>query len=268
MQFYSTLDKMPSWLNPAQEAQYLFKADQDFVKLNPLIGRQITIEFQNQKYCSNCGQQVPDLFRMGFCRSCFFTAPQAGESIIRPELSQAHKGLADRDLAYEKAYQLQPHVVYLANSGALKVGVTRARQKRQRWIDQGASAAVVLAETENRYEAGLIEVALKAHLGDKTPWQRMLKNELPDLDLLAEKARVASLLPEDLQAFVSQDEQVYETHYPVRHYPQKIKNLKLDKESEISGILEGVKGQYLLLSEDRVFNIRASAGYRVKFAFA
>ncbi len=40
---------------------------------------------------------------MGFCRNCFYTSPLAGESIIRPELSRAHEGVEDRDLAYEKA---------------------------------------------------------------------------------------------------------------------------------------------------------------------
>ena len=47
---------------------------------------------------------------------------------MRPELSQAHLDIEDRDLTYEKKVQLQPHIVYLAVSSGLKVGVTRKTQ--------------------------------------------------------------------------------------------------------------------------------------------
>lgn len=205
---------------------------------------------------------------MGFCRNCFFTAPQAGESIIRPELSRAHEDEEDRDLDFEKSYQLQPHAVYLANSGALKVGVTRAEQKLNRWTDQGASQAVVLALTENRYQAGQIEVALKEQMGDKTPWQRMLKNEIPTLDLLAERQKAAALLPAELRRFVVESEQVYHINYPVEKYPSKVKTLKLDRDASVEAVLQGIKGQYLILEGGTVFNVRGSSGYRVKIAFA
>lgn len=268
MEFTSTLEKMPAWLEAENKATYLLKADQDFIQVQRLLGRQITIEFENEKYCSNCGNRFEQLFRMGFCQNCFFTAPEAGESIIRPELSRAHLDIEDRDLAFEKSYQLQPHIVYLANSGALKVGVTREAQRPVRWIDQGASAAIVLAETENRYQAGQIEVAMKAYLGDKTPWQKMLKNEVPEIDLVAEKHQLKSKLEGELAAFYSEDDRVQNIEYPVLEYPTKVKSLNLDKTNSFSGVLKGVRGQYLIFEGGIVFNVRANTGYRIKLSFA
>ena len=211
MEFVSNLSKMSSYVE--EPVQYLLLTDHDFLKMNELIGREIKIEFQKEKYCISCGNQFQDLYRMGFCKNCFYTSPEAGESIIRPELSKAHEGVEDRDLAFEKEYQLQPHVVYLANSGGLKVGVTRDRQKTTRWTDQGASQAIVLALTTNRYEAGLIEVALKEVVADKTVWQKMLRNEDPEVDLIAERKRLAGHLNEELARFVSDDTTLYNLKY-------------------------------------------------------
>lgn len=111
----------------------------------------------------------------GFCKSCFFEVPQAADWVMRPELSKAHLGIEERDLSYEKEMQLQPHIVYLANSSEVKVGVTRKSQIPTRWIDQGAHEAILLVEVPNRYLAGITEVALKNHISDKTNWRKIAK---------------------------------------------------------------------------------------------
>ncbi len=265
MQFTTTLHKMPAFM--AEEVKYLLPADQDFIRMNDLLGRELALHFLNQRFCESCGGQFKSLYRMGFCRECFFNSPLAGESIIRPELSRAHEGVEDRDLNYEKSYQLQPHVVYLAISGGLKVGVTRKNNRLTRWIDQGASQAMVFAETSNRYEAGMIEVALKEHLADKTNWQRMLKNEDPELDLLAEKQNVAGKLAEKWRAFVTEDENITKLQFPVREYPLKVKGINLEKISEVKAVLKGIRGQYLLFEGGGALNVRAHSGYRVQISF-
>ncbi len=266
MEYALTLAKMATYYR--NSAHYLLQADQDFIKVDTLLGRELSLHFTGDTFCKACGQRFAKLYRMGFCQNCFFTRPEAGESIIRPELSTAHLDREDRDLAFEKAYQLQPHVVYLANSGGLKVGVTRSRQKMHRWLDQGASEAIVLAETENRYLAGQMEVALKAHVGDKTPWQKMLKNEIPDLDLRQEKRRLSEMVPEDLKKYLVEEEEVFHFEYPVNRYPQKVKSSNLLKQPDWKGILEGIKGQYLILSDGQVLNVRSHAGFRVVFGFS
>lgn len=255
---------MPAFTNG--QVHYMLKTDNDFIKINDFIGKEIGIEFIGEKYCASCGNKFENLYRMGFCKNCFFTSPEAGESIIRPELSRAHLGEEDRDLAFEKGYQLQPHVVYLANSGGLKVGVTRDQQIPTRWIDQGASQAIVLAKTSNRYEAGMIEVDMKNHVADKTVWQKMLKNEDADVDLVEEKKRLAGLMSEEWRQFISDDDQLYNLEFPVLHYPAKVKAINLDKNNEVKAVLQGVRGQYLIFEGGAVLNIRGNTGYRVKIS--
>lgn len=265
MEFTVTLSKMSSYLS--DPVSYLLSTDEDFVKMNMLLGRQVKLEFLNEKYCASCGNKFENLYRMGFCYNCFYSKPEAGESIIRPELSQAHLGIEDRDLEFEKGYQLQPHVVYIANSGGIKVGVTRKNQKTTRWVDQGASQAIVLAETTNRYEAGIIEVDLKQHISDKTAWQRMLKDETPEVNLVDKKKELGKILKADLQKFISEDDTVYDIEYPVNHYPTKVKSINLDKQNEINATLQGIRGQYLIFEGGASLNVRGYTGYRLKISF-
>jgi hypothetical protein len=265
MELISTLDKMSSY--SSHPIEYQLHTENDFIKMNELIGKKIKIKFLNKRFCGSCKLEYPSLYRMGFCKNCFFTKPEAGESIIRPELSKAHENVADRDLAFEKSYQLQPHVVYLANSGGLKVGVTRANNTTTRWTDQGALEAILLAETSNRYEAGVIEVFLKDHVSDKTIWQKMLKNEYEPIDLVKEKYRLADVLSPELKVFVSKNDDVHKLDYPVSEYPVKVKSINLEKVPEFEGEFKGMRGQYLIFEGGVVLNIRSHSGYRVQISF-
>lgn len=262
MRFSGPLSKMRT--SNIDSLRYYLELDDDTITMNDLIGRTISIHWQGHMICS-CGKQVTEFFRMNFCRNCFFEKPEAGEAIIRPELSKAHLGIADRDLEWEKAYQLQPHIVYLANSAGLKVGVTRANQKLTRWADQGAIEAIVLAETPNRYQAGIIEVALKEYLSDKTPWQRMVKGEDPIVDLVDSKSKIRPYLPDEVTSLYSLDNTTYRLHYPVNQYSTKVKSVNLQKEGDIEGVLNGIRGQYLLFEDGRVMNIRSHEGFVVDF---
>ena len=49
-------------------------------------------------------------------------------------------------------------------------------------------------------------------------------------------------------------------------FPKKIKSVKLDKSPIIKSKLNGIKGQYLLLEDDQVFNVRAHEGYISEFS--
>jgi len=183
---------------------------------------------------------------------------------MKPELSKAHLGIEDRDLEFEKQVQLQPHIVYLALSSNVKVGVTRKTQVPTRWIDQGASKAIEIVEVPNRYLAGVCEVALKQHVSDKTSWQKMLKNDVLDVDLLGEREKLKIYIPEEVQPyFLANNDKVTEINYPVKQYLTKIKSLNLDKTPAYSGKLIGVKGQYLIFEDTTVFNVRNNEGYKV-----
>jgi hypothetical protein len=160
---------------------------------------------------------------------------------------------------------LQEHYVYLAISSGVKVGVTRSGQIPTRWIDQGAWQAIKLAKTPNRYTAGLIEVALKEHISDRTNWQRMLKNQLIEgVDLTATKKEMIAHLSSELQNYISEENDITEINYPVNEYPEKVKSLSFDKLEEITGRLWGVKGQYLIFDDGTVLNMRKHTGYMVE----
>lgn len=262
MRFNGPIAKMKTSLS--DQVVYYLEIGDDFLRVNDLIGETIRIEYLDRITCA-CGKEVDSVFRMNFCRECFFTRPEAGESILRPELSKAHLGIEDRDLEWEKKNQLQPHLVYLANSAGLKVGVTRAQQRPTRWIDQGATQAIVLAETSNRYEAGMIEVALKEHMSDKTPWQKMVKGEDVEIDLKAEKDRSIQWVPEEFAHFVSTDDTITQITYPVSEYPIKAKSVNLSKQRGVEDVLIGIRGQYLLFKSGAVFNVRSHEGYHISF---
>ena len=144
--FEGTLNKMIT--EKSDPINYFLKMDTGFIHMNQLIGKKINISYTGSR-CLNCHKDII-LFRQGFCKTCFFKIPSAGDWIMRPELSKAHLGVEDRDLEYEKKIQLQPHIIYLALSSHLKVGITRKSQLPTRWIDQGAHEAITLLEVPNR----------------------------------------------------------------------------------------------------------------------
>ncbi|HLU85941.1 MAG TPA: DUF2797 domain-containing protein [Vicingaceae bacterium] len=246
-----------------EEVQYHLPIGEDSVYLNDLIGQTIKLTYENAIYCIKCGRKTVKSFNQGFCYPCFRDAPEAADWIIHPEKSQAHLGIEDRDLEYEKSVQLQPHVVYLSLTSGLKVGITRHTQVPTRWIDQGASQAIKLAETPNRYLAGMIEVSLKKHLEDKTNWQQMLKNVHPNLDLIAEKEKVKQLVDAAYHEYILPENEIINIHFPVLHYPVKVKSIGFEKVPEYEGKLVGIKGQYLLFENGIVLNIRKYAGFVV-----
>ena len=261
--FEGTLTKMQTEMG--HPIQYYLIFDTNFLNVNQLINR--TIQIQHKGYqCLHC-KKAKKIFRQGFCYDCFSTIPAAADWIMKPELSKAHLDIEDRDLEDEKRVQLQPHVVYLALSSEVKVGVTRKTQVPTRWIDQGAVEALPILETPNRYLAGVAEVALKNHFVDKTNWQKMLKNEVSHADLLAEKQKLQAWLPTEVMPYFLPENQEYKLEYPVLRYPLKVTSLNLEKTPDFTGKVIGIKGQYLLFEDGTVFNVRTFEGYVVSIRF-
>lgn len=257
MKYTGVLTKMATEFgNPIQ---YYLIFDDGFLNLNQVLGKTIFIKLEGHQ-CLNC-KKDKKIYRQGFCYDCFYSSPEVGDWIMRPELSTAHLGIADRNLEYESKVQLQPHIVYLALSSEVKVGVTRKTQIPTRWIDQGAEKAIAIVEVPNRYLAGITEVALKNYFSDKTNWRKMLTNDIVSIDLVFEKNRVRDLLPEEVRDyFYANKDDLYEMMYPVLQYPGKINSLNLEKTPEHKGKLVGIKGQYLIFEDGTVFNVRSSEG--------
>ncbi len=245
-----------------EPVEYRLPIGDDLLNMNELIDTDITLEFDGSIVCIKCDKPTNKSFGQGFCYPCFRSAPEASECVLRPELCRAHEGEA-RDMEWAKRNCPQEHVVYLAKSSVIKVGITRGTQVPTRWIDQGASEALVFARTPNRYTAGLVEVAMKSYMTDRTNWRRMLKNEINPDDLVERKLEVSGKLDPSLREFVTEDDTTVVIDYPVITFPEKVKSVGFDKLPRIEGKLLGIKGQYLLLDDDRVLNIRKHQGYLI-----
>lgn len=266
MQKEGNVHKMRSAVEKG-EVSYFLPLGKEEVSMNDLIGKEIKLNYTGQINCIKCGRATKKSFAQGFCYPCFTTAPETEACVLKPELCQAHEGIA-RDMEYAEKHCLSDQFVYLSLTSGLKVGVTRHTQIPTRWIDQGAVRAIKLARTPNRYLAGKIEVELKAHLADKTNWRHMLTNQINwDIDLLEEKKRIAALLSAGLAQYLDGDDEIFEAKYPVSEYPQKVKSLNLDKTPEISGTLTGLKGQYIFLNGNEVMNIRKYGGYYLQMDY-
>ncbi|MFD0993403.1 DUF2797 domain-containing protein [Tenacibaculum geojense] len=256
MQYTGVLKKMDTEIT--EKVQYYLDMKSDFINVNQLLNKQLTLDFVTYE-CLNCHLEK-EIYRQGFCKSCFFEIPTAGDWIMKPELSKAHLDIEDRDLTYEKKVQLQPHIVYLANSSDVKVGVTRKTQVPTRWIDQGAHEAIEIVEVPNRYLAGITEVALKEHVADKTNWRTMLKNDIKDENLVEWRERLQAFIPEEAKEYYIANNSETNINFPVEKYPAKPKSLNIVKEQTYTGKLVGIKGQYLIFEDERVFNVRSNEG--------
>ncbi|MBX2902221.1 MAG: DUF2797 domain-containing protein [Chitinophagales bacterium] len=262
MRALGVLDKMPTrFVHPVQ---YHLPLGADDVAVNELVGKEILLKWTGNIYCTICGRKTKKSFGEGMCYPCFANAPENAECIVRPELCRAHLH-EGRDPEWEERHHNQPHYVYLALTSEVKVGVTRGTQVPTRWIDQGAAAAIILAETPYRQKAGEIEVYLKQYFSDKTHWSKMLMNVgAGDKNLLEEKQKAAALLPEELRQFVSADNEILALEYPVKTYPTKVKSVGFDKVNELKLVLDGIRGQYFLFEGGTVMNIRKHSGYEVE----
>ncbi|WP_296932264.1 DUF2797 domain-containing protein [uncultured Marinobacter sp.] len=264
------LRKMPA--EAGDPVAYSIAVGDTRIPLNDLIGRPLRLDFDGVIRCIHCDRKTNKSFNQGFCYPCFRKLAACDSCIMSPEKCHYHLGTC-REPEWGETHCMVEHVVYLANSSGLKVGITRASQVPTRWIDQGAVDAIPMVRVATRYIAGLVEVACKTHVADRTNWRAMLKGDVPELDLIEERQRMLGLIAEDLEALRQThgqdsirevDEQGLGLSYPVQVWPEKIKTHNLDKTPEVEGVLEGIKGQYLIL-DTGVINIRKFTGYEVRF---
>jgi len=273
MEYTGNLRKMAVSLDENNVAQYKMRLydilePKHEVSINELVGKDISLRFEHEIHCVVSGKKIKKAYGEGMDFNIWRKSPLAVESIIRPELSQIHLGIALRDKEWEERNHLQPHHVYLAQGGGIKVGVTRKTQVPSRWIDQGAVKALIIAETPYRQAAGLIEVALKDHIADKTNWRKMLKNEINRaIDLTQIREMLLPKVPSELSQYLINDKEVVNIAYPVIMYPEKVNSLKFDKEPTINKRLVGIKGQYLIFEDGSVINIRSHTAYKVTLEF-
>jgi hypothetical protein len=231
--------------------------------LNSLIGKNLRLVYSGKIFCQNCGAKTKKSYSQGYCFPCTMKLAETDLCILKPETCHYHKGTC-REPQWGEENCFKPHVVYLANSSGLKVGITRKSQVPFRWMDQGATEALPILEVPNRFISGQIEMIFKKHINDKTDWRKMLKGEPESINLSETRDRLLKEVGEDLKTFEHTllNEAPILFKYPVQTYPEKVTSFNLDKVSEINGKLMGIKGQYLIF-DTGVLNVRSHAGYEI-----
>lgn len=183
--------------------------------------------------------------------------------MVKPELCHYHKGTC-REPEWGEKHCMKQHYIYLSYTSGMKVGITRQEPPIGRWIDQGATLGLAIAKCNERLDAGKIETALKEHIADKTNWRKLLQQSGYDVDLHSKFKELQQYFPSNVDFEFLERETVSLT-YPVDQFPEKIKSHNFDKIAEVTGILQGIKGQYIIL-DTGVLNIRKHAGYFVHFS--
>ncbi len=253
------------------KAQYFLTTDQSEIDINRYLGAHWSIRYKGEIRCIYCDRKSSKSFNQGYCYPCFKKLARCDQCIVSPEKCHFHMGTC-REPEWAKQFCMQDHIVYLANSSGIKVGITRVDQVPTRWIDQGAVAAIPIYRVSTRRLAGLVEHECKTHYADKTNWRAMLKGSPDTVDLSLERARLQDLLREYIH-WIQEEEgllsvqevdsvDTVEISYPVDRRPEKITSFNLDKTPEAGGTLIAIKGQYLLFDEG-VINLRKYAGYQV-----
>ncbi len=264
-----TLRKMSSQLRSPVE--YQLRLGDAEVPLNPLLEKKISLHFSGQINCVKCARKTSKSFNQGYCYPCFQRLAECDSCIIHPERCHFDQGTC-REPAWGERFCMQDHIVYLANSSGLKVGITRGTQVPTRWVDQGATQALAIIRVRTRLQSGAVEVMFKQHVADKTNWRDMLKGEATTLDMHAKAAELISKCESDLKELedkfgffaisVLNGVDTVNIEYPVVTYPEKVTSLNFDKTPIVEGALLGIKGQYLIL-DTGVINMRRFSGYEV-----
>ncbi|EPQ0107054.1 DUF2797 domain-containing protein [Acinetobacter baumannii] len=256
--------------------EYKFVLDRSEIDLPFNLGQELEIEWTGNIYCTSCGAKTPKSYSQGHCFKCFKTKAECDLCIMKPETCHYHLGTCrEDDFAHSVCFQ--PHIVYLANSSALKVGITRVSYMPGRWLDQGATQALPILKVGSRRLSGQLETMFGSLIADKTDWRKLLKGEAEPLNLIEQRDQLIEEFAPKIQTIreeFSQNLEFNETVellenelprefvYPVEQYPEKIKSLNLDKTPKIRGVLQGIKGQYLIF-DIGVINIRKYTGYEL-----
>lgn len=231
--------------------------------MTALVGQEIRLSYGGEKNCVSCGAVIRGkTFSGGYCYPCFSSLPETDLCIMSPDKCHFHKGTC-RDSAWGKKHCFTEHVLYLARSSNIKVGITRATQVPTRWMDQGAVEAIVLGRFPDRKQVGDAEKAISAELSDKTSWQKMLKNDYTKDPFDIYKMTARMMLSPEQQKYLTNEDTLYKFKYPVIEYPKKVKSVKFDKTPFFQKKLMGIKGQYLIFEDGDVINLRSHGGYNI-----
>jgi hypothetical protein len=258
----------------AGQVQYTALLGDDQVELNQYLGRKLRLEFSGAINCIHCGRKTAKSFNQGYCYPCFKRLAQCDSCIVSPEKCHYAAGTC-REPEWGEQHCMIDHIVYLANTSGLKVGITRGSQVPTRWMDQGATQALPIFRVDTRMHSGMVELVFKRHMADKTNWQAMLRGDAQPCDLEQARLQLLATCADEISALqrqfglqaisVLEKQQQTLISYPVLEYPAKVTSFNLDKSPSAGGTLLGIKGQYLIFDAG-VINMRKYGGYELSLS--
>ncbi|MGC9402407.1 DUF2797 domain-containing protein [Vibrio genomosp. F10 str. 9ZC157] len=266
-----TLKKMSASL--MEQVHYQLPVGDQLVDLNPYIGKPITLTHTGNIFCSSCGKKTKKSYSQGHCFVCMKKLASCDMCIMKPETCHYEQGTC-REPKWGEENCMVDHFVYLSNTSSIKVGITRHSQIPTRWIDQGATQGLPIFKVKTRHISGLIEIELAKHIGDKTNWRTLLKQDGDDLPLDEHFQQLLPLVQPRIDEIKQQygddsievlASDITSLNYPVHQHPVKITSHNFDKNPEVTGVLQGIKGQYLIF-DTGVINIRKFTSYEVELS--
>lgn len=236
------------------------------ISLNEFVGKKIKLEFSGEIRCVDCGSVTKKTFGGGSCYNCFQSLASNDMCIMRPSQCHFHLNTC-REPEWGKDNCFKPHIVYLANTTGLKVGITKENPYSKRWVDQGARQGLPIFRVQSRKDSGILEDELSKFVSDKASWQQLISSDSQSVDLIEESKKLFSQIDISKKGFEPEilSPEVTEIVYPVLSYPSKKVSLKPDPNKPLESILIGIKGQYLLFEEGGM-NIRSLEGYSVRLS--
>jgi hypothetical protein len=264
-----TLSKMKSSLEGT--VQYRLPVGEELVELNQYLEKPLTLRHTGNIFCSACGKKTKKSYSQGHCFVCMRKLASCDMCIMKPETCHYDAGTC-REPSWGEENCMIDHFVYLSNTSSLKVGITRHNQIPTRWIDQGATQGLPIFKVKTRHISGLIEIELAKQIADKTNWRTLLKQDGEPIDLPQQFSTLLPLVEDKISEIKAQfgedaieilDESITPIAYPVNEHPTKITSHNFDKNPEVSGVLKGIKGQYLIF-DTGVINIRKFSSYEIE----
>jgi len=245
--------------------EYHLKLQDQSLALGAFLGCGICFTYQGQPTCLNCQARPSKLYGGGYCYPCFSTLARCDLCIVSPERCHYHLDTC-REPQWGESFCMQPHTVYLANTSGTKVGITRSGRELKRWLDQGAEQALALIMTPSRRCAGYVEHLLKQRLNDKTNWRQLVTGVRggQDLTALAQLLRASVNLQDAFEQMPVDDleraqvrwldePELITIEYPLLQFSPAHRIKVTPEQPEICDNLQGVIGQYLLLTRGVVF---------------
>ena len=241
--------------------QYALPIGDTLLAINQFLGKTLTLSAMGNIHCVYCHRLIKKSYSQGYCFPCSQALARCDLCIVKPERCHYRFGTC-REPEWGEKHCFTPHIIYIANTSGIKVGITRETQIPTRWIDQGAVQALPILRVQNRYQSGLIEVACKEWLADKTDWRKMLMGIAEELDLEQKRDEILNHAKgfDISMAEVIDNQKPTPIQYPVLEYPKKVKSINFEKTPQVTGQLLGIKGQYLIFDVG-VINIRNLSGH-------